>query len=179
MVLDNGIEAFSWLVTADDPLRPPYWQQSGWKLHAVEVDPKDSCESVRFIPAACGLYARHGWDIDLLIPEKPGYFCTRCVAALDRKGYIIDTKKYLYQGPVMPTPAQRKALLHVAATSGATRRPTWVRRDVWMRLHDAEWLCQTGGGGSGDPSELTNSGRVVIGATHQVAVSTQPCTKDK
>jgi len=52
--------------------------QTGWKMHAIVAKESDSPEDVRFLSAACGLRARHGWGVDFHITEK----CTRCTAAI-------------------------------------------------------------------------------------------------
>jgi len=59
----------------------------GWKLHAVEAEDTDTVESTKRTPAACGLRARHGWTVDLYIPEgeREGNRCKRCVSALSKR----------------------------------------------------------------------------------------------
>lgn len=78
---------YQWLVTAENPYRrqTPGSMPSGWKRHAVPAALSDTFSSVRFTPAACGLYARYGWTDDFLIPEGGEYRCKRCMAALERQ----------------------------------------------------------------------------------------------
>lgn len=49
--------------------------QTGWRLHAVEADDKDSIISCYYKAALCGLRPRHGWSLDLFIDEP----CKRCL----------------------------------------------------------------------------------------------------
>ena len=63
---------YQWLTTAPNPrVRATGFDagQRGWKLHAVKATPETELKAVRFEPAACGLTAAHGWDLDLYIDQ--------------------------------------------------------------------------------------------------------------
>lgn len=72
-----------WLVTAPHPLSPATGYDAGrrgWKLHAVPARDNETFSAIRKRRAACGLLARHGWDLDMYIESR----CERCEAALGR-----------------------------------------------------------------------------------------------
>lgn len=78
---DRSSGSYQWLVTAtrrDTPV--------GWKAHAVPGDASETLGALRRRPAACGLRARHGWDIDLFIDsEGDDDKCKRCRRARGMK----------------------------------------------------------------------------------------------
>lgn len=75
-----------WLTTAPNPASGPgmpFWSdydqgQRGWRLHAIEASESETLDAIRFRRSACGLYARHGWNLDMFIDQR----CVRCARAL-------------------------------------------------------------------------------------------------
>lgn len=77
---------FGWFTTAPNPRSPDTgWDagQRGWRLHAVPMDDSvdDPYKSIDITSALCGMWARHGWGVDLLIDTE----CARCQAAMTKR----------------------------------------------------------------------------------------------
>lgn len=58
--------------------------QTGWRLHAVQVENGETFEQVGRRPAVCGLRPGTGWGLDLFIEDR----CKRCL----RKLGLAETK---------------------------------------------------------------------------------------
>jgi hypothetical protein len=66
-----------WITTAPSPhvfSSSPDAGQRGWKLHAVEGPTDATFTQLRYERSLCGVFAKHGWSLDLFIEDK----CKRC-----------------------------------------------------------------------------------------------------
>jgi hypothetical protein len=74
----NMVGNMYWLTTNPNPRASAKGfdaGQRGWKCHAVEGE---KFSEVKYVKAACGLRAKHGWGMDLFIEAK----CKKCLKAL-------------------------------------------------------------------------------------------------
>jgi len=76
------VAGYQWIMTAANPRSSSRGYDAGrrgWRMHAVKATPETKFQEVRHDPAVCGLYAAHGWDLDMFAEDRA---CARCLLVL-------------------------------------------------------------------------------------------------
>lgn len=103
---------FGWFTTSPNPRSAHTGYdagQRGWRRHAVLLEEGTTSSELRLMSSLCGLWARHGWGVDLFI-EDECFHCQRAMTKREAAGELfIDLPARIAQERESERAAQERA----------------------------------------------------------------------